>query len=153
MSGETEKQVSGWTVDTSRQDLLRIINDLEKYVERRFTDQDKAVQAALLAAKEAVLKAETASEKRFESVNEFRKTLSDQTASFLPRPEYDANHKALEDKIDTKTKATDDKIQTLTDRLNVREGKSTGIATGWGYLLGGLGGIATIVGLILAFNN
>lgn len=57
MSGETEQNISGWTVDT-----------LKEYVGQRFADQDKAVQAALLAAKEAVLKAEAASEKRFECV-------------------------------------------------------------------------------------
>lgn len=138
MSGETAKQESGWTVDTSRTDLLRIIDDLEKYTERRFTDQDKAVQAALLAAKEAVLKAETASEKRFESVNEFRGQLADQTATLLPRSEYDSNHKALEDKIDG-----------LTDRMNRNDGKSSGISATWLVVLGIIGAVGTI----LAFNN
>ena len=35
-------------------------------------------------------KAETATEKRFESVNEFRQTLSDQTRSFVSKVEFDA---------------------------------------------------------------
>ena len=38
----------------------------------------KAVNAALQSAERAVLKAETAAERRFASVNEFRQTLSDQ---------------------------------------------------------------------------
>lgn len=123
------------------------------YVDQRFSDNDKAIQAALVsqekavaaalaAAKEAVAKAETASEKRFDAVNEFRQTLSDQTTTFLRIPEYNAQHKALEEKVNI-----------LADRMNRTDGKSAGLDKGWGLLLGGLGGIATIVGLILAFNS
>lgn len=131
MSGETEKQVSGWTVDT-----------VKEYFEQRFTDQDRAVQAALQAAKEAVLKAETSSDKRFDSVNEFRRTLSDQTNTFLSRPEYEAQHKALEDRV------TD-----LSDRMNKADGRGAGLSAGWGYLAGAVGLAATVVSIILAFSN
>lgn len=131
MSGETEKQVSGWTVDT-----------LKEHFSQRFTDSDKAIQAALLAAKEAVLKAENATEKRFEATNEFRGQLADQTATLLPRSEYDSNHKALEDKIDA-----------LTDRMNRNDGKSSGLSAGWGYLVGAIVLAATIISVILALNN
>lgn len=131
MSGETEKQVSGWTVDT-----------LKEHFSQRFTDSDKAIQAALLAAKEAVLKAENATEKRFEATNEFRGQLADQTATLLPRSEYDSNHKALEDKIDA-----------LTDRMNRNDGKSSGLSAGWGYLVGAIVLAATIISVILALND
>jgi len=50
--------------------------------------QEKAVLAAMAAAEKAVTKAEVASEKRFESVNEFRKALSDQTSTFITRMEF-----------------------------------------------------------------
>lgn len=124
-----------------------------KYVDQRFSDNDKAVQAALVsqekavsaalaAAKEAVSKAETASEKRFDAVNEFRKTLSDQTNTFLPRPEYDANHTALEDKI-----------QALTDRMNVSTGKSSGTSATVAYIVTAISLVFGAVGIILAFNN
>jgi len=62
--------------------------------------QEKAVLAAMAAAEKAVTKAEIASEKRFESVNEFRKTLSDQTTSFLTRAEYQVQHQSLSEKMD-----------------------------------------------------
>jgi hypothetical protein len=62
--------------------------------------QEKAVLAAMAAAEKAVAKAEIASEKRFESVNEFRKTLSDQTQTFLTRPEYASQHTSLIEKVD-----------------------------------------------------
>lgn len=142
MSGETEKQVSGWTTDTSREDILKTVSDLEKYVERRFTDQDRAVQAALQSSKEAVDKSEMSYDKRFEAANEVKATFSGDLAKKLDRTEYESNHRALEDKIDA-----------LTDRMNRNDGKGAGIAAGWGYLAGAIGLVATIIGVILAFNG
>lgn len=123
------------------------------YVDQRFSDNDKAIQAALVsqekavaaalaAAKEAVAKAETASEKRFDAVNEFRQTLSDQTATFLPRPEYDAQHKALEEKVNT-----------LAIRLNRTDDKSSGRGDVIGWIVGAVGLASTIIFVVLAFNN
>lgn len=138
-TGETNVPIGDWTTGT-----LKIYHDekiafLEKYVEQRFTDQDKAVQAALQAAKEAVLKAENASEKRFESVNEFRQQLSDQTNTFLPRPEYNAQHKALEEKV-----------ALLTDIMNQDKGQE--ISMGKIYAaVGAVGAILAII-VLLAYN-
>jgi lysozyme family protein len=49
--------------------------------------QSQANKIALEAAEKAVLKAEAASDRRFEGVNEFRQTLSDQAATFITRNE------------------------------------------------------------------
>ena len=57
---------------------------LKAYFEQRFIDSDKAVSAALQAAKEAVIKAELATEKRFDEV----------------RREADDRSSQLSDKID-----------------------------------------------------
>jgi hypothetical protein len=61
MTGERGEELShnsnGWTVYT-----------LKAYADQRFEDGDKAVQAALMSQKEAVLKAESATDKRFETV-------------------------------------------------------------------------------------
>jgi hypothetical protein len=77
------------------------ISEAEKRNEQRFlaqqdaiatamVAQEKAVLAAMAAAEKAVTKAETAVEKRFESVNEFRKTLSDQTSTFITRDRFES---------------------------------------------------------------
>lgn len=63
------------------------IESLKAHYDQRFIDQDRAVQAALNAAEKAVTKAENASEKRFDAVNEFRAQLADQAATFMPRSE------------------------------------------------------------------
>lgn len=60
----------------------------------------EAVSAALLAADRAVAKVETANEKRFESVNEFRGQLADQAATFLPRSEANIRFEGLVEKVD-----------------------------------------------------
>lgn len=109
MSGETEANESGWTVDTLRADILARMSLLEQLLKERYemqreastiafnaqqtamttalTAAERAVQAALLSAEKAVGKAEVAAEKRFDAVNEFRAQLADQAATFMPRSE------------------------------------------------------------------
>lgn len=72
---------------------------LKEYIEQRFNSQELAIAAALTGAEKAVMKAEVATEKRFDSVNEFRRTLSDQATTFLHRAEYIAQRDSLEEKV------------------------------------------------------
>ena len=58
-----------------------------KALDKAFSAAEQAVQVALANAEKAVQKAEVAADKRFDSVNEFRQTLTDQTASFPTREE------------------------------------------------------------------
>lgn len=88
---------------------------LKVYIDQRFSDQDKAVQATLLAAEKAVTKAEISSDKRFDAVNEFRAQLTDQTATFITRAEYEAQHAALQDRVSE-----------LTNRFNTNNGQFQG---------------------------
>lgn len=110
MSGETDAQVSGWTVDTLHSHVVRVMAELDLRYQQRFDAQQEALAAALLAAEKAVgtaltaaekavIKAETAADKRFEAVNEFRAQLADQAATFMPRLESDARFLAIEEKI------------------------------------------------------
>lgn len=69
------------------------------------------------STKEAVDKAEVATDKRFSSVNEFRAQLSDQTASFLPREVAEAQFAELRKQLNSNT-----------DRLNRGEGQHSGIS-------------------------
>jgi hypothetical protein len=83
-----------WTSDTLFEHFDRILSEKDKLLgekdrryEQMFKDQERATNLALAAAQLAVTKAEVATEKRFDSTNEFRKTLSDQTAGFVTRRE------------------------------------------------------------------
>lgn len=131
MSGETKRSESSWTVDT-----------LKEYLEALRADDQKAVSAALQAAKEAVTKAENATEKRFESVNEFRQQLADQTNTFISRLEYDAQHKALEDKVSD-----------LTDRMNKNDGVKQGSDVTIGKIYAAIGVVGAVLGILVLLAN
>lgn len=164
MSGETEDNISGWTVDTLRANVQRQIDDLRVMLDERYQTQtkatdaafaaqqkametafiaaDKAVQTALLSAEKAVTKAEVAAEKRFEATNEFRGQLADQAATFMPRTEADATSDRLAEQINE-----------LKDRMNRAEGRGLGLNSGWGYLLGALGAASVVVALVLSLTH
>src|SRR5579859_2930678 len=93
---------------------------LREYVDIRFDAQEKAVNAALAAADRAVNKAEIASEKRFDAVNEFRAALADSARLLMPRAESEQSTKILAGKIDT-----------LETRVNAREDRGAGESQGW----------------------
>jgi hypothetical protein len=172
VSGETEANISGWTVDTLHSHLLALMADMKdtlrqeiarerdfanvrlddlraatrnqsddriRILDERYATQTKALDAAFKAAEQAVAvalanaekatqKAEAASERRFEGVNEFRKALSDQTATFIPRAEYDASFAALADRVASNAARVDSLELRLTSRLDRGEGADTGAA-------------------------
>ena len=139
---------SSWTVDTLHKYTVQRIDDLVTLLDERHQSQikateaafaaqqaamrtafdaaDKAVQAALTAVEKASDRAEGTSDKKFESVNEFRGQLADQAANFIGRAEYSVQHKALEDRV---TSIQDRVIQLelrLTSRLDLAKGNDAG---------------------------
>jgi hypothetical protein len=73
---------------------------LREYVDVRFEAQGKAVDAALAAAKEAVIKAETSTEKRFENSNEWRNTVESLQRTYMPRTESEQQARTNAEKIE-----------------------------------------------------
>ncbi len=63
--------------------------------------QREALDAALAASERAIAKAEVSTEKRFESVNEFRNALTDQQKNFATNSEVYLRFAALEEKVNT----------------------------------------------------
>lgn len=115
---------------------------LKHFEELREADQ-RALAAALAAVKEENAKTERASEKRFESVNEFRGQLSDQVNTFLPRKEYDARHEPLETRITE-----------LNDRMNRREGQTKGSDLTMNKIYAAIATVGVVLGtLVLLANN
>jgi hypothetical protein len=104
---ERDPDGNRWTLETLR--VLIESNDL-RYAQRfqaqsealtaAFAAQQNAVSAALLAADRAVAKAETASEKRFDAVNEFRQSLADQSRLQMPRAECEERMRSMKEAID-----------------------------------------------------
>jgi hypothetical protein len=122
---------------------------LREYVDERFAAQEKAVGAALAAAEKAVAaalaaadravaKAEAASERRFDSVNEFRAALNDNTRTLIPRAEAEERFKGLTEKLDM-----------LTARMNARDERGRGAGEMWGFVVGGVGLLLAIVSIAI----
>jgi hypothetical protein len=112
---------------------------LREYVDVRIAAQQQAVEAALASASLAVAKAEAASDKRFDSVNEFRAQLDDQTRTLMPRLEVEAQLSTLKEKVDANA-AT---IKAISDR-------GAGMNQGWVVLVSVLAVVTSIGGLLLA---
>lgn len=99
MGGETEAQVSGWTVDSLHTHLQKQLDALEKQHEADIEQVRRETAQALANADKAVTKAEGQTEKRFELMNEFRGQLGDQTKTFITRETYEAHHTALTGRV------------------------------------------------------
>lgn len=70
-------------------------------VDRRFGEAAMRYQERFDTQKEAISKAEESANKRFDSVNEFRNTLSDQATRLFTRAEAEARFNAISDKMST----------------------------------------------------
>lgn len=117
--------------------FVQWLTDMEKFHDerdRRYTDkfdaQDQKTQLALDASEKAVTKAEIATEKRFEGVNEFRATLSDQATNLMPRKEAEAKIDALNEKIEELKKTVQDLQLTRSEHVGskVQEVESRGVS-------------------------
>jgi hypothetical protein len=97
----------------------------------------EALSVALNAAAIATNKAETATEKRFDSVNEFRAQLKDQSLTFMPRVEAEQRLTHL---------AT--RLEELRTSDTQRTAHSAGTTALYGWVIGGIGALATILVII-----
>lgn len=180
MSGETEKDVSGWTTDTLAAHIASVIDERDNRYQQRWEAQVNAVDAALLAQRAAIdaaliavdkatSKAEQASEKRFESVNEFRQTLTDQAATFMPRAEslslFERNSeriqeimKRLDSFVDRDTVLSQynqvmAQVNKISELQSVDAGRGAGLNSAWLYILGAIAALGTIVSLYLVLKS
>ena len=138
MADDQRTPSGGWTVDTALQHVLSLVGSNDHRYEQRFIDQERAVTMALAAAKEAVIKAEQAAEKRFDAVNEFRATLADQQRTLMPRAESDRAFAA-----------TAEKIAALEKQFDALVAERQGIKGGYGYAVGIIGFVLTLATLIM----
>lgn len=101
------------------------------YTDQRFDDSDKAIQAALVAQEKAIIKAETAAERRFELLNELRQGV------------------ATKEQLEGLEKL----VQGLTDRMNRDEGQTAGSQLSRVNFYAALGAIAAILGILVVAAN
>lgn len=122
--------------EAAHRDLVRVLlGQVTELTEAKFItyrtlidSQAAQVAIALDASKEAIIKAETANEKRFDSVNEFRQTLTDQARTFMARTEAiqlaENATLRIRELVDlVPTLATRMEVQVMTDRHAERIGE------------------------------
>lgn len=91
MSGETEKQVSGWTVDT----LKELVDVLGTALREELRAQKELLQAENASTAEAVVVARSELERRLEGLNELRKEVTKDREQFVKTDVYGPAHEAL----------------------------------------------------------
>jgi len=143
---------SEWTVQTLHEHLQLLAEAADLRYQQRFADQEKAVNAALTAAKEAVAKAEVAAEKRFDAVNEFRAQLADQASTFMPRLESEQRQSQIEERVAAMESRFGESLALVNSRLDLSAGKSRGMDASWGYLVAVVAVAISVGGLIVGLR-
>jgi len=106
-SKEEDHNPDGWTLNT----LYIHVMEISKAAK-------EGVSAAMAASEKAVLKAETANEKRFDSVNEFRQAMRDQQETFANKSETNMRLEDLSKRLDR-----------VTSGMELSNGKASGVVT------------------------
>jgi hypothetical protein len=91
--------MSEWTVDT-----------LKEHMDVRFEAVKEAISKADAVGEQRAAKLETATQSRFESVNEFRLQTKDLQNSYMPRAEFDAALGSVDSKLDSSIRSMNEKL-------------------------------------------
>jgi hypothetical protein len=127
--------------------MLALINGLNEKLGLLIAAQKEGVKTAMDAAEKAVVKAEVATDKRFEGLNELRKMAEDWRSEFARKSDLDLQIKGIADKIeDLKQRISDSDM-----KLGAIVARGVGRSDLWGYLIGGLLAGAAIASVIATF--
>jgi hypothetical protein len=92
MPGKNKASASGWTVDTLRSHCDDVRRDDRRYLKAMLAEKDRAVKDAYESMN-----------RRLDGMNEFRQTLTEQAAQFMPRSEADQRMGAIEKQLSSMT--------------------------------------------------
>jgi hypothetical protein len=129
--------------------IIALIENAEKQTDMRFESMDKQVKAAFESSQRAIDKADIATEKRFEGVNEFRSALSDQATRFVTNDQL----LALGSKLEAGYQRNREDIEKLNTRMNLREGEDTGSRLTYANMAVLLGVTGGVIGTVIVLVN
>jgi hypothetical protein len=132
-----------------REYLIALIHAAEQRSDARFESMKDQVDAAFRSSQEAISKAELASDKRFESVNEFRAVLSDQQRDLVTRQVLSSVQEKLEEAI----RRNRDDLVALEKRLTLREGQTIGSRITGGVLVTVITVGIAFLGMLIVLAN
>ncbi len=144
----------------------QLADEREKRYEQRHEADQEAVSAALQAAKEAVTVAAEQTKLWQSASNEWRGAMQDRERMFLPRPEYDAAHKQVTDRLDEITrqvianmsrqeieaqfKALREQIDQQMKWLSHNEGREGVLHQGTLYMIGAITVLVSVAAIVVA---
>jgi chromosome segregation ATPase len=133
-----------------RDHILARLEEMNLRYDDRFEAQEKAVASALAAAKEAVNKAESATERRLEGLNELRKVVQDISSLQMPRAEAEQRIQQLVEKVDELKRDSARRGGRDTEHLEVRAQSnwSTGL-----LVTAGLSLLAAAIAIVIALRR
>ena len=111
--------------------LESIMAERDRYYLGQIQALKESIIIALAGADKAVAKAEMASEKRFDSVNEFRAALTDNNTNFVRQDAYQERHRALESRLTN----VDEKINELLRRWESTKGRGGAFSDIGGWII------------------
>jgi predicted nucleotide-binding protein (sugar kinase/HSP70/actin superfamily) len=112
------------------------INAQKDFMVQILKERDERLAQKFESLAMAINKAEMATEKRFESVNEFRATLTDQQKTFLTSSEYKSAHQNLVDLVSTSGKNLSDNILSQKERIDKLDNIKQGGQNLWVLIIG-----------------
>jgi hypothetical protein len=129
-----------WTLEALKEHYDVVLKNQYEHYKILLAERDERVTQRYQAMELAVNKAEVATEKRFECVNEFRAQLGDQSRTLMPRIETEVLLKNANDKIDALTIKVE-------KSENIKAGGNAMIA----YIVAGISILITIITLLGKF--
>lgn len=129
-------------VDSDVKTLRLLIDERDRLYNERSEARTKALEDTLAATKEAADKAAGELTKRFDSVNEFRQTLSDQAQTF-----------AAKDSVEIRFKALEENINKNATELSAIQSRSAGATQLWTIIAAAIALIAVVGGFVLNFSR
>ena len=117
------------------------------------TAQEKAMAAALEGTKDAINKADTNTDKRFGAISEKIDNLAETISKSTGAQGIYVTHTDLSNEMSKLRADFETMLRPVITYMNSSQGRSSGLNSGWIYLIGGVGLIATILSIITVIMN
>lgn len=129
-------------VDSDMKAMRLLIDERDRLYNERADAKARALQDTLAQTKEAADRAAAELNKRFDSVNEFRQTLSDQAQSF-----------ASKDSVEVRFKAVEENIAKNAAELSDIQSRSAGATQLWTIIAAAIALVAVVGGFAINFSR
>ena len=115
--------------------------------------QEKAVAAALEGTKEAIVKNDANTDKRFDLLSEKIDGIGETISKSAGAQGIYVTHSDLSIEMEKLRNSFEDMLRPVVTFMNSQTGQQKGISASWGVLLAGLGAVATIIAIFFALSK